>query len=72
MPALNPDDLTVEQSKALLKASLETIYLDGIDEILDYALDPDKGAEGTMWGSFRDGEKVFEFEYNLAKNELTY
>jgi hypothetical protein len=69
---MNAEDLTVEQSKALLKASFETVYLDGIDEIIEYAFDVDLGAEGTLWGSFRDGEKVFEFEYDIAANQLTY
>lgn len=63
-PSLNPN-----QATAVLKAILETIYFDGIDEILDYAYDPDTE---VLWGHFRDGQKRCDFELDPDNGELTY
>jgi hypothetical protein len=57
------------ESLSMLKAIIETVYTDGIDEVL--SAEHDEG-RGLIWGKFRDGAKTFPFEINLESGEITY
>jgi hypothetical protein len=62
-------DATPAQSDPVVKAIVETVYTDGIDEVTEVWHDEE---QNLLWGSFRDGEKSFEFEIDLESGEITY
>ncbi|WP_156120656.1 hypothetical protein [Neosynechococcus sphagnicola] len=68
-PTINPETLTADQARELIRLSIETVYLDGVNEVIEYFKDVERN---VLWGSFPDEEKVFDFENNLTTNELTY
>ncbi|KGF71603.1 hypothetical protein DO97_17325 [Neosynechococcus sphagnicola sy1] len=61
--------MTADQARELIRLSIETVYLDGVNEVIEYFKDVERN---VLWGSFPDEEKVFDFENNLTTNELTY
>jgi hypothetical protein len=55
--------------KQILKAVIEEIYTDGVEDIPEYWHDEERN---VLWGTFTDGEKSFEFEIDLDKGQITY
>lgn len=61
-----PDNPTPEQLKAVFALTIESIYLDGVDEILD---GPWREG-GALVGKFRDGNKIFDVK--IKKGTMVY
>ena len=61
--------LTLEQARQVVKEIIEEIYVDGIDEVVEFFNDEEKN---TLWGTFRDADKTFDFVIDLNDGTLTY
>jgi hypothetical protein len=55
--------------KQILKAIIEEIYTDGVEDIPEYWHDEERN---VLWGRFTDEEKSFDFEIELEKGQITY
>jgi hypothetical protein len=53
---------------AVVKAAIETIYTDGVDD-LEAFHDP---GQSTVWGTFTDGDKEFPYTLNYETGDLIY
>lgn len=61
-----PENPTPEQLKAVFALTIESVYLDGVDEILD-----GPNVEGKMiTGQFRQGRK--KFDVKIAGGEIDF
>ena len=55
--------------KDILKAVIEEVYTDGVDDIPQYYHDEERNA---LWGTFTDGDDSYDFEIDLEKGKISY
>lgn len=61
-----PENPTPEQLKAVFAVAIESVYLDGVDEILEGPTLKGK----TLTGQFRQGRKKFDVQ--IANGEINF
>lgn len=63
-----PENPTQEQLQAGFAKMIETVYTDGVDEILDGPFNDGN----ILWGKFRGGRKVFDVEVDVKSMDIDY